>query len=181
MTTKKPPKLTKEEIFWQVMNAAITLDFQKGHQRWTISELSRLSKVSRPLIYYYFGKSRLGILMEAVKLVGEEFLGLSPQRLSMWQNKQLLESVHLSRKLYAENPQIGAFYLINRTKPTEIGLALKKLETEYLTKLGKFFPQISLDGRRAIHAALFGLVLTPDLTEEAVKQVVEAVFHLSSN
>ena len=50
--------LSKDETFWSVLYSAIELDFKRGHLRGTMSELSRMSNVTRSLIYYYFGKSK---------------------------------------------------------------------------------------------------------------------------
>jgi len=50
--------LTKDDTFWKVLNTAIILDFNRGHLRWSMSELSRSSGITRSLIYYYFYKIR---------------------------------------------------------------------------------------------------------------------------
>ena len=52
----------KDETYWKILDAVIALEIRRGHQKWTISELSRLSGITRTLIYYYFGKSKLEIL-----------------------------------------------------------------------------------------------------------------------
>ena len=73
-------KTKKDEAFWKILNAAIELDYKKGHLKWTMTELSRRSGVTRSLIYYYFGRQKAAILKEAVKIVGEEFVGLNERR-----------------------------------------------------------------------------------------------------
>lgn len=166
---------TKDDTFWAVLNAAIQLEFTRGHQRWTMSELSRVSKVTRSLIYYYFGKSKEGILVEAVKLIGEEFYGLSETRMQLWQKGSIAESVILSRKLLDKAPHMTSFYMVHRDAETGIGESLRRLDSEYRQKLKRFFPEARDPYHEALHALLMGLVLAPKLSEEAVHKAVGVV------
>lgn len=169
----------KDETFWSVLNCAIELDFRRGHQRWTMSELSRTSKVTRSLIYYYFGKSKEAILLEAVKLVGEEFFGLNESRVELWQKGQIVESVLLSRALLEKSPYMSAFYMVHRDKETEIGASLRQLEGEYQAKLKRFFTGASEPALEAIYGLFVGLVITPRISNEGVKTAVAAVLQLA--
>lgn len=165
----------KDETFWAVLNAAIQLEFVRGHQRWSMSELSRTSKVTRSLIYYYFGKSKGGILLEAVKIIGEEFFGLTASRLELWKNGEIADSVIQSRRLLEKSPHMGSFYMVHREAETEIGEALRTLEKEYKQKLKKFFGGVQDSYRDALFGLLMGLVLTPRLSDDAVKSAVRVV------
>ena len=165
----------KDETFWAVLNTAIQLEFVRGHQRWTMSELSRASKVTRSLIYYYFGKSKESLLLEAVKIVGEELFGLTPGRLELWQKGDIGESVLQSRRLLERSPYIGSFYMVHREAETGIGEALRALEREYKQKLKRFFGNAPEPHRDALFALLLGLVLTPRLSDEAVRKAVRVV------
>ena len=165
----------KDETFWAVLNAAIQLEFVRGHQRWTMSELSRMSKVTRSLIYYYFGKSKEAILLEAVKIIGEEFFGLTAGRIDLWQKGEIAESVLQSRRLLEKSPFMGSFYMVHREAETEIGEAMRSLEREYKAKLKRFFKEVQDPYRDALFGLLLGLVLTPRLSEDAVKSAVRVV------
>jgi len=171
--------LSKDETFWSVLNSAIELDFKRGHLRWTMSELSRMSKVTRSLIYYYFGKSKEAILLEAVKLIGEEFFGLTTNRVEMWKAGQISESVLQTRRLLEKCPHMGTFYMVHREEETDIGASLRQLELEYKQKLKRFFPQASDPSLEALFGLFMGLVITPRLSDEAVRKAVEGVLILS--
>ena len=171
--------LSKDETFWAVLNSAIELDFKRGHLRWTMSELSRVSKVTRSLIYYYFGKSKESILLEAVKLIGEEFFGLTARRVEMWKEGQIAESVLQTRLLLEKCPHMSTFYMVHREEQTDIGASLRQLELEYKQKLNKFFPDASEPSREALFGLFMGLVVTPGLSGEAVRKAVEGVLLLS--
>ncbi len=171
--------MSKDETFWSVLNSAIELDFRRGHLRWTMSELSRVSKVTRSLIYYYFGKSKEAILLEAVKLTGEEFFGLNAGRLELWKQGQIAESVLQTRRLMEKCPHMGTFYMVHRDEQTEIGASLRLLETEYKQKLKHYFSRASDPSLEAIFGLFMGLVITPRLSDEAVRKGVNGVLQLS--
>jgi AcrR family transcriptional regulator len=172
--------MNKDDTYWSVLNAAIALDFAKGHQRWTMSELSRSSKVTRSLIYYYFGKSKENILTEAVKLMGEEVFGLNPARRDLWSKGEIAESVVLTRALLEKSPHIMAFYMVHRTAETEIGKSLRELETEYFKKLKRFFPTVNETSIEALFCLFLGLVIAPTLSEEAARTAVAVVSQLAT-
>jgi AcrR family transcriptional regulator len=170
--------VSKDETFWQVLNSAIELDFRRGHLRWTMSELSRVSKVTRSLIYYYFGKSKEAILLEAVKLIGEEFLGLTANRVELWQQGKVAESVLQSRHLLEKCPHMGTFYMVHRGEETEIGESLRQLEKEYRLKLKRFFNHANEPTLDAVYGLFLGLVMAPQISDDAVRIAVSAVLDL---
>lgn len=165
----------KDETFWSVLNAAIQLELLRGHQRWTMSELSRTSKVTRSLIYYYFGKSKEGILVEAVRLIGEEFYGLSESRLALWRKGEVAESVIQSRQLLEKAPHMSSFYMVHRMAESGIGESIRRLDKEYRQKMKRYFPDTTQPYQEALHALLMGLVLAPKLSDEAVHKAVKVV------
>lgn len=166
-------KITKEEIYWKVLNAVLNLDFKKGHQKWTISEVSRMSGVGRPLIYYYFGRSKISLLLEAVRLIGEELMGLNENRLKFWESGAIAQSVITSRNILQKTPILGSFYLAHRFKESEIGAALRQLEKEYFKKMKIFFPKASSSELEALFGLFLGLVLAPSISDQAVEQAVQ--------
>lgn len=159
---------TKDEIYWKVLKAAMALDFKRGHCRWTIAELSRASGVSRPLIYYYFGKSREDILLASVKVLGEECFGLSDRRITLWKNGDFKKSVKESRKFIQEHQDLAAFYFAQRAKPHFVGEALRELERKYEQKLKAFFKNASESEIHTKIALLFGCVFAPSISETAL-------------
>ena len=162
-----------------MLNSAIELDFKRGHLRWTMSELSRMSKITRSLIYYYFGKSKEAILLEAVKLIGEEFFGLNASRIDLWQKGQIADSVLQTRRLMEKCPHMGTFYMVHREEQTEIGASLRQLESEYKQKLKRFFSKAPDPGLEAIFGLFMGLVITPGLSDDAIRIAVDGVLHLA--
>lgn len=157
-------KENKEEVYWKILQAALELDFKKGHQKWTISDLSRTTGITRSLVYYYFGRSRGSILEEAVRLVGQEFFGLSPERLKLWQEGKMHQSAQLSKETAEKYPFLISFYFNHRFRQSDIGKAIRSLEKSHYQKVSKFLKAMPSEQFEKYIASLFGIVLCPHIS-----------------
>lgn len=170
----------KQQIYRDVLSAAIQLDLQLGYLKWTVSRLARVSGVSRTLIYYYFGKSKVSILMEATKLFGEELAGIAdPAKPSLWASGDMVFAFTESRKLLRRIPGITAWYFLQREKETEVGRAIRKIEAAHLVKISRFFPGSSEETVYAVYSLFFGISFSgqsvPLMPSEAVRIVLAGV------
>ncbi len=168
-------KIEKDQIYLKVLQAAMSLDFKRGHQKWTMAELSRTSGIKRPLIYYYFGKSRAEILLAGVKVLGEECFGLSDRRLKLWENREIEMSIRESRSFIQQHPELSGFYFLHRLRDSPLGAALRELERKYLLKFQRFFPHLEIHQREQMGAFFFGLVFTPQLSENSLQSCLESL------
>lgn len=166
---------SKDDIFWSIFDAVIKLDITKGHMSWSISDVARTSGVSRPLIYYYFGKSKENIMQTAVDYLGKEYFGLSDERMELWKNRNIFESVSRSRKLWQKSPYSYSFYILRRDLQNPAGEAIRDLEAKYESKLKTFYPHASRDLHAAVTAILFGLAISPTLTDEGLLNAVKII------
>jgi len=165
----------KDKVYWAVLSATIELDLKKGHLKWTLSEVSRKSKVTRSLIYYYFGRSKAGILEEACRIIGDELVGLNDERLRLWQKGQFLQSLMAARDIYDKAPFIPSFIQSHIRSDNIIGENLRAIETRFMKKIENFFPHLSEDEVLAIYAIYWGAVFTPPCSEKALEHVVRAL------
>jgi AcrR family transcriptional regulator len=166
---------SKDEIFWAIFDSIIKLDITKGHMGWSISDVSRVSGISRPLIYYYFGKSKENIMQTAVDYLGKEYFGLSEDRMELWKQRNIYESVSRSRKLWQKSPYSYSFYVMRRDLQNPVGETIRDLEKKYEEKLRSFYPSASRNMHDAVTAVLFGLAVSPTLTEDGLKNAVQIV------
>lgn len=172
-------KNKKDEIYWSVLNCALELEFKKGHLKWTMTELSRKSKITRSLIYYYFGRSKMSILEAAVNIIGEEFVGIDNQRQQLWLTGQFEKSLLEARQFYDKLPFLCAFYVNYRTKPNDIGKALLKLEQGFMKKMKKVAPKASPEQINTMFAVYFGIGFSPHVGEAEIKifaQFISEIF-----
>lgn len=175
MEDKKP---NKDETYWKVLNCAVELEMKKGHLKWTMTELSRKSQVTRSLIYYYFGRSKIEIIEAAIQIIGEEFAGLSEKRMKMWKEGKLEESLLEARSFHEKSPHLCAYYINFRDKQNDVGKALLKLEKEYRSKLKAFAPKASQEQLNVIFAVYFGVVYAPNVGPKEIKIFMDIMKNL---
>lgn len=154
------------------------LEVVKGHLAWKISDVSRLSGVQRTLIYYYFGKSKDGILQTAMKSIGDELFGLNAERLQLWQEGKVRESIQMTRAHIAKAPHVVEFFFHWRFQKSPIQAMLLDLEKRDVAKFKMLFKLKDADAQ-ALYAVLFGLVIFPDLPEAVLDAALKHIPVLS--
>lgn len=146
------PQDKKEETYKAVLSAAMRLEFKFGHLRWSTTQLARESGISRTLIYYYFGASKLDLLKAAVRLLGDDLAGFSPEKQECWKNGDIFGAIRQSRKLLDDFPGMIAFYYQHRADSGELGTLIRQIESEYVVR----------DARRSsMRITFFPLTLIP--------------------
>jgi hypothetical protein len=165
----------KDENFFKILSGAIVLDILCGHQEWSITRLAKFCQVSRALVYHYFGKSKLTILTEAVNMIGIEFSGQTKERLELWKKGDMVQSVLRSQEILRKTPALIPFYLLNRNKPTDIGISLRRHEDKFKDKLRLFYPQSSDAEIEALFALFWGVAFSVDLNEESTRLAVQRI------
>lgn len=159
----------------RIANTVISLDVSKGHYKWKISDLARSASVSRPLIYYHFGRSKKDILKNAFLCVAEEFYGFTKSRIEMVKSGKITESLLKTRQLYLKNPSLAVFYLRWRFSKSPLQKIMLALEDRYQEKLKILFPHISKAEIARWHSLFHGLVTSPFLSSDDVKSTVSFV------
>jgi AcrR family transcriptional regulator len=164
---KKVP-LSKDEMYWKILNCALDLELKKGHLKWTLSELSRHSGITRSLIYYYFGRSHVRILEDAISIMGQELIGLNDSRVKMWKERRWQESLTQARSIYEKAPNMCLFYLSNRNKSNSIGIKLNELEKAFFQRIKKFKPELTHEMCNTLFAIFFGIIFSPHVGSEEI-------------
>ncbi len=161
-------KLENDKIF-TLVNTILAFENQKGHLKWKVTEIARASKVSKSLVYYYLGSTKEQILDTCIRIGSEEFYGLSAERTAMIQSKGIIASIMYTREIFLKNYAFNAFYLRWRMTPTDLGRKLQEYDVRYQEKLRLLFPHLSDTERLALQALFQGLVVAPNLNEDALK------------
>lgn len=154
---------TKDSTWWAVLRAAIELDVTKGHLKWRLTDLSRKSGVSRSLIYYYFGRDRASILIEAIKLFGEFMAGTDKLQMRLWDQRDYAEALFEARKIIKRTPYLMVFYFLNRESDTEIGKMIRMFERKGVQKRKLYNPKFDDRQAAALFALQMGISLSPQL------------------
>jgi AcrR family transcriptional regulator len=152
----------------KVLTSLLTLEANKGHLKWKVSDLARLSKVSRPLIYFHLGRTKKEILETGMALIGEEFFGLSSERQNMLEGGRALESLLITHRMFMNAPALAVLYLRSRTQPSYLQKGFINLETRYAEKIRRSLPHLADAEVKAVHALFHGLVTAPFADEETI-------------
>lgn len=162
----------------RILHAVIALEVAKGHRKWSVAELARKVGVSRPLIYYHFGKTKPKILETSILLVAEEFFGLTEERVRLLTEGRAVESLLASRRLFLNNPSFALFYLRWRMTKSPIQKKLLEIETRYQTMLSELFPRAGAAEVRALHGLFYAVVTAPFLDDAAIERLIAAADRL---
>lgn len=129
---------SKEDVYFAVCNAILKMEVEKGHLKWTLSEISRESGITRSLIYYYFGKEKPKALEEATKFIISQFFNIERTK-SMGIRERLRQVLKDVRKM----PYLFVFYFLEKNNGGEIGELIKGAEKLLLVAMKKEFPDLS--------------------------------------
>ena len=152
------------------------LEMNQGHLRWKVSDLARSSKVSRPLIYYYFGKTKKEIFESSFKMVCDEIYCFSAEKVKQMKAGNSVKAIMSSRKLINENYALQVFTHRWRYSKTHLEKALVDYELRAEEKLQKQFPQYSKKQIKLVHVSLHGLLTAPFIAESDVKELLHLIF-----
>ncbi|WII71019.1 TetR/AcrR family transcriptional regulator [Bdellovibrio sp. 22V] len=159
---------SKEEIYFAVCNAILKMEVAKGHLKWTLSDISRESGITRSLIYYYFGKEKKSVLEEAYKFVISQFFNIERTK-TMGIRERLKQVLRDVKKM----PYLFVLYYLERNNDGEIGKMIKDAEKLLLKALKVEFPKLSDIQILEIYLKELGAI-TYQLPEERVNELFES-------
>ena len=146
-------EMEKEEVHFLICNSVLKLEVNKGHLKWTISDISKDSGVTRSLIYYYFGKEKQTLVEEAFRYMVDVFFDVkSPEDLGL----QARMANVLSR--LRDMPYAFILFFLERRKDTEVGELLRKTEAALSERLKRDFPDMDDDEILRIYLLELGAV-----------------------
>lgn len=171
---------SKDQTYWSILNAAIALDIQKGHLNWTMSELARKSGIKRTLIYYYFGKEKIDILLEACHLFGKIYAGTSDSQKKFFQNNDFFEGLKYTKEILKECPALPVFYFTNRNQDNELSRLIKYYHQQGINTRCEYLNGDTLLAK-AIFAFQMGLVLFDDTSLDDLESLSKYVSRLKKS
>lgn len=143
----------KEEVHFKICNSVLKLEVNKGHLKWTISEISKDSGVTRSLIYYYFGKEKQTLLEEAYRYMVQIFFSTDDDR-------ALGLPIRMGRVLekIKDMPYAFVLFYLERKEDTEIGQLIQRAEDRLIGRLKKEFPDMGDDELLRIYILELGSI-----------------------
>lgn len=176
VTLEKEKSRLENDKFFKILVGILKLEMKCGHLKWKISDLSRITRTARPLIYYYFGKSKEKMVDQAVQTVSAEMFGFDQEKLELWNSKKYAEALMFSKWTLRQHPEIYEFFFYWRNRPDhEIGQFLKKLENRYLGKIKTTFPHLTPVRLKLLMSCVYGFVLTENGGEEEAQELFRII------
>jgi len=129
---------SKEEIYFAVCNAILKMEIAKGHLKWTLSDISRESKVTRSLLYYYFGKEKKAVLEVAYQFVVSHFYNIDRTK-----TVSLRERLAQVLRDLKNMPYLIILFYMAKGEDSEFGRIIRKKEAELLLALKFEFPHLT--------------------------------------
>ena len=158
---------SKEEVYFAVCNSILKYEVSKGHMKWTLSDISRDSKVTRSLIYYYFGKEKKSILEESYKFITSIFFNVDVDKTIgiKARIKQVLVDMQ-------SMPYLFVLYYLQKNKKTEFGNLIRDAEKAFLKSFKRDYPKLSDQEIQKVYLMELGAIafqLPEDQAEELFK------------
>jgi AcrR family transcriptional regulator len=130
-------KLTIEEALVQV----VKLFLVHPPYKLTFSKISRVTKIPRSTLYYYFGSKVESLLTEAVRHSLKIFLHLGSlddelKKFSKWEDMQTHRLVSAMEQV-KNSPWAPRVYMLFRDDHGPIGKAAREVEADYLKQMAK--------------------------------------------
>jgi AcrR family transcriptional regulator len=156
--------MNKSDKIWQAINTVFKFEVSRGHLKWKITDVARVSKLSRTLIYYYLGKTKKEIFKNCLERVADDFYGLSESRMELVRAGKYQTCVNMTQQMFQKNPEFIIFYFRWRMTKSPIQESLIEIERRYQKKLSGILPHLEKDQIVAFHAIVQGLVSAPFMT-----------------
>ena len=162
----------------RVLQAVIAAEVSKGHLKWKVSDIARFTKVTRPLIYYHFGKTKKDILSECLNVIAEDYYGLSEERSQSLTPTALLESLLRTRNMFLRNPSLVVFYQRSRMQDSQPGRQFIAIERRFQEKLKRSYPRLTDLQISAVHGLFHGVITAPFLNPASLECALALIdFH----
>lgn len=159
----------------KVLNNILNLEVSKGHLKWKVSDLSRKTGMSRPLIYYHLGKTKKAILEKCLEIIAEEVYGLNRSLPIKTGLHAFADELVATQKNIQAVPALTIFYLRCRSGNSPLQKRFVEIEQNFHRKILKHCPYLKADQAVAMHSLLFGIVSAPFTNEEGVRKALRLI------
>jgi AcrR family transcriptional regulator len=172
MTDEKPEGHNqKDETFFSICNAVLKMEVNKGNLRWTISDISRESGVTRSLIYYYFGKEKSVILNEAHRFMLEFFFGSEEHR-----SLPLTERLETILDLIVKMPYLYVLFFLEKNTNSETGQLIEKAEEGLMKIYKEDYPDLKMEDLQLIYTMILGGIGSKKMSKEQISYMFGKIF-----
>lgn len=157
---------TKQEKISKVSKSIFFLESKYGHLKWKVTDLERTSKVSRTLIYRYFGNKKTEIFENALNHFIDEFYGFDSSN----NEGDFLQKIFDARLMMLKNKEAVIFYQNWRLSEASLSNQFQVIEAKFQKKLKILFPNIRDEKIPILHGFIHGMITAPFLSPDQAIQ-----------
>lgn len=164
--TDKPKK---DDVFYSICHTVLKLEVGKGNLKWTVSDISKESGVTRSLIYYYFGKEKEVILEEAYRYMLDTMFNLKREG-----SLGIKQRMRLTLERLQEMPYLFVLYYLKKNSDSQIGELIRKAEQMLMENFKKDYPEMPEDEILRIFLLELGCIayqVSPDVSDSVFEQL----------
>ncbi len=141
MSPQKAAAVVKKVTIEEALVQVVKLFLVQPPYKLTFSKISRVTKIPRSTLYYYFGSKVESLLTEAVRHSLKLFLHLDTldaelKQFSKWEDMQIHRLLQ-SMKQVELSPWAPRVYMLFRDDSGPIGKAAREVEAQYLKQMAK--------------------------------------------
>lgn len=162
--------MKKDQVRQKILQSVLNFEVTKGHLKWRVADIARVTNVRRALIYYHFGQSKEEILNNSLMAMAEDYFALDSKRSKMVQEGRIAESLTMTRQILLKNPSLAVLYQRGRTTPSPLRDKFMEIEARYQEKIRKALPSLSEAEAVFLHALFHGILTAPFITDKAFKE-----------
>lgn len=136
-----------------ISETILRLEVNKGHLKWSISDVARFSEVSRPLIYYHFGKDKKELLAMSWKtMLSTMFSTEEESKLGV--KKRIASVVDKINKA----PYLFVLFFLEKNSNSEIGKMIRQHEDKLFKEIKNTYPSYTQDDILKIYLLQLGAI-----------------------
>ena len=158
------PKKDKEQVFFAICNSVLKLEVTKGHLRWRPSDVASDAKITRSLIYYYFGKDKEALLEESLRYMITLFFVRPPDVRLRERVKQILDRTKAM-------PWLFILFVIEKGRDTKLSRLIKDAEAKLIEDMEKRRPALSKTEILGIYLLELGCLAYGDVSQAQMDEL----------
>lgn len=161
----------KNEKMRHISACVLSLDINKGHLHWKVTELVRRARVSRGIVYRYFGSTKEEILTNSVKT----FVANLIEIMSKANSTPLPEVLFQMRAFIEQYPDTALFYQRWRGHDGLIQKEFIAFEEEIQRTLKLVMPSLTEEELLTATVLVYGLTTAPFISSSQVRMASQEI------
>lgn len=177
------PKRAEDRYDRLIKLAALVVqsDILHGHLKWKVTDISRLSQISRSRVYELLGGTKEQMIVRSFRIILDEIYGRSNYENRHRKPYSPLKVLMNGKQIMSDFPELMAFYFLHRMRLGEVGKMIRDYEIKFRASIKEFTQSKDIGKVTFIHVVVYGISLTPFLTDNEVRDCVDKLIKFNNS